>query len=151
MSCKCNNWTIITMITDHFIIFTPQEKDNLLITVNLSLESKLPEGKPAYALIVYASPMLWLSMPYQTLSSILWLSLYHLVKPLLIHFTQYSWSVWSPWSGLLLISFEWPQFHCLAGRISTPDWGWFWHFPPQYLFTLDFLGHARMTACEGLN
>lgn len=44
------------MITDHFIIFTPQEKDNLLITVNLSLESELPEGKPAYALIVYVLP-----------------------------------------------------------------------------------------------
>lgn len=56
MSCKCNNWTIITMITDHLIILTPQEKDNLLITVNLSLESELPEGKPACALIVYALP-----------------------------------------------------------------------------------------------
>lgn len=45
------------MITDHLITLTPQEKDNLLITVNLSLESKLPEGKPAYnALIVFTKP-----------------------------------------------------------------------------------------------
>lgn len=90
-----------SMITDHLITLTPQEKDNLLITVNLSLESKLPEGKPAYnALIVFTKP--WAAY----------------CEYLLITWRSHLWSVWSPWSSLLLISFEWPQFHCLTGRIQ---------------------------------
>lgn len=130
------------MITDHFIIFTPQEKDNLLITVNLSLESELPEGKPAYALIVYALPNPALHTVNSSLS-----------------FSEAPTNPFYPLFVVSLIPLEWPPIDLLwVASVSLSGWENLntrlrltLAFPPQYLFTLDFLGHARMTACEGLN
>lgn len=129
LSCKCNNWTCnhYSMITDHLITLTPQEKDNLLITVNLSLESKLPRGNLPNALIVFTKP--WAAY----------------CEYLLITWRSHLWSVWSPWSSLLLISFEWPQFHCLTGRIQhqiEADSG----IPPS-IFVYTGLSRSRKDDC----